>query len=132
MKMLTFLVAGALLVPAHSLLAQDQDRTQTQTQTQTQTRQTIRDREIYGYQLMTRQERNEYRTRMRNAKTAEERERIRAEHHEQMQARAEERGVTLPDMPPAGRGPDSGYGGGMGPGSGGMGGAAGGGGPGGR
>lgn len=66
--------------------------------------QTPQREQIYGSQLMTLQERNEYRDRLRNARSAEERERIRAEHHERMQARARERGVTLPDQPPAGRG----------------------------
>jgi hypothetical protein len=65
---------------------------------------------------MTPQERSEYRGRMRAAKTQEEREHIRKEHHEQMKARAKEKGVTLPDEPPA-----RGMGGGMGPGGGGMG-----------
>lgn len=76
--------------------------------------------QIYGSQLMTRQERLEHRTKLRAAKTAEEREQIRKEHHEKMQQRAKERGVTLPDMParPAGMGPRPG---GMGPGAGGMG-----------
>lgn len=69
---------------------------------------------IYGSQIMTRQERIEYRTRMRAAKTAEERQQIRTEHHERMKMRAQERGMTLPDQPPA-------MGGGMGPGGGGMG-----------
>ena len=70
--------------------------------------------QVYGSQLMTREERVAYRAKMRAAKTPEEREKIRAEHHEQMKVRAKERGVTLPDMPPA-------MGGGMGPGGGGMG-----------
>jgi hypothetical protein len=39
---------------------------------------------------------------MRTAKTAEEREQIRKEHHERMKARAAERGVTLTEEPPAG------------------------------
>jgi hypothetical protein len=58
---------------------------------------------------------------MRNAKTLEEREQIRKEHHEQMKARAQEKGVTLPDEPPArgrGMGPGKGMGPGMGPGGG--------------
>ncbi len=79
--------------------------------------------QIYGSQLMARRERIEYRARMRAAKTARERERIRAEHHRQMQERARERGFKLPDTPPpggAGMGPGGG-GGGMGPGGGGMG-----------
>ena len=85
---------------------------------------------IYGSQLMTRQERSDYRDRMRNAKTAEEREAIRAENHKLMSERAKERGVTLPDEPPAagmgggmgrGMGPGGGMGQGMGTGGGGMG-----------
>jgi len=82
----------------------------------------IRDQDIYGSQMMTVQERNEYRNKMRAAKTAQERERIRAEHHERMKVRAKERGMTLPDEPPAGRGPGMGPGpgGGMGPGGGGR------------
>ena len=107
------LVATGVTVP---ILATDQARAQDQTQAQDQ----IRDQDIYGSQLMTVQERNEYRNKMRSAKTAQERERIRAEHHEQMQVRAKDRGVTLPDQPPAGRGPGMGPGGGgMGPGGGG-------------
>ncbi|MFN4342992.1 MAG: hypothetical protein ACK4FE_13335 [Azonexus sp.] len=79
---------------------------------------------IYGSQLMTRQERIAYRNQLRNAQTAEAREQIRLQHHEQMQLRAKERGVTLPDAPPpqgAGMGRRMGPGGGMGPGMGGMG-----------
>ena len=72
--------------------------------------------QIYGSQLMTKQERIEYRAKLRAAKTAEERERIRKEHHERMKERAKEHGMTLPDEPPErGSGMGSG-GGGMGPG----------------
>lgn len=84
---------------------------------------------IYGSELMTEQERNEHRQRMRNAGTPEERERIRNENHERMSRRAKERGVTLPDepmMPGMGRGSAPGRG--MGPGRGaGQGGQSGGG-----
>lgn len=66
---------------------------------------------IYGSQLMTQQERIEHRNKIRAAKTQMERDQIRAEHHAKMQERAKQRGITLPDMPPAG-----GMGGGMGPG----------------
>jgi uncharacterized membrane protein len=79
---------------------------------------------IYGSQLMTNQERNDFRAKMRNAKTAQEREQIRLEHHKAMQERAKAQGKTLPDMPPA-------MGAGMGPGGGGMGSGGGGMGPGG-
>jgi len=82
---------------------------------------------IYGSQLMTEQERQEYRARMRAATTAQEREQIRLEHHTQMQARAREQGVDLPEEPPMtdmrrGMGPDQGMGPGqgMGQGQGGM------------
>jgi len=83
----------------------------------------IRNRDIYGSQLMTTQERNEYRARMRAAKTREERERIRAENHERMKERAKEHGVVLPDAPPRrgpgmSPGPGMGSGGGMGQGRG--------------
>jgi hypothetical protein len=70
---------------------------------------------IYGSQLMSEQERLLHRDRMRTAKTDEERKRIRAEHHAQMQERAKERGVTLPEEPPArGQGMGMGPGGGQG------------------
>ena len=79
------------------------------------------DAPIYGSQLMTNQERIEYRNKLQAARTAEGREQIRLQHHEQMQLRAKERGVTLPDNPPAkgggqGRGVGPGGGMGMGPG----------------
>ena len=86
--------------------------------------------QIYGSQLMTQQERSEYRAKMRAAKTADEQEQIRKEHHERMKERAKARGVTLPDAPAA-RGGGMGTGGGMGPGGGGMGPGSGGMGPGG-
>lgn len=74
---------------------------------------------VYGNQMMTREERLEQREKMREAKTREERKQLRKEHHDKMKERAKERGVTLPDQPPAQRG-------GMGPGMGGMGGMGGG------
>lgn len=104
---------------------QDQLKTSDQLKTQDRDRDQLRDRDIYGSKLMTSQERNEYRNRMRAAKTAQEREQIRAEHHEQMKVRAKERGVSLPDVPPSGRGPGAGAGGGAGGGGGGGGGGRG-------
>jgi hypothetical protein len=53
---------GALLLSAGFALAVDQEQ-------------------INGNQLMTEQERDEYRAKMRAAKTAEEQEKIRMEHH---------------------------------------------------
>jgi hypothetical protein len=77
---------------------------------------------------MTQQEGNEYRERMRTAKTQQERDQIRAEHHARMQDRAKDRGVSLSDTPPArggAQGPGGGYGAGVGAGPGGGGGGGG-------
>lgn len=122
-RTLIYAAVIAALLPGMATVAMAADQTQDQTRLQTQDQ--IRDDQIYGSQLMTQQERNEYRARMRAAKTVQEQERIRNEHHKQMQARAKERGVTLPDVPPArgggvgpGRGMGPGPGGGMGPGPG--------------
>ncbi len=121
----------ALLIAATSGAWAEEPKTPVKEQAKTQTQQ---QEPIYGSQLMTQQERNAHRAKMRAAKTDQEREQIRLEHHKQMQERAKERGVTLPDVPPAsgkGMGPGSsmgpgpGIGGGMGPGSG-MGGGKGG------
>ncbi|MBZ0093172.1 MAG: hypothetical protein K8F27_13250, partial [Sulfuricellaceae bacterium] len=101
-------LAGALCVSTGFSLAADQEKTQKQEKVQ-----------IYGSQLMTPQERAEYSAKMRSAKTAEERDKIRKEHHESMVERAKARGVSLPDMPPA-RGGGMRPGAGMGPGGGGM------------
>lgn len=109
----TTLMVGTMAFPL-STVAQTTTRDQAKDQTRLQTQ----DR-IYGSQLMTQQEMNEYRERVRLAKTEQERDRIRAEHHDRMAARAKERGVTLPDEPPARAGaPGPGPGGGIGPGPG--------------
>lgn len=71
---------------------------------------------IPGYRLMNDQERNEYREKMRNARSAEERQTVRDEHRKTMEARAAERGVTLPE--PRGPGAAGPRGGGSGKGSG--------------
>ena len=97
-------------------IAADRDRDQGLQQAQDQ---------VYGSQMMTLQERNDYRARMNAAKTGQERDQIRQTHHEQMKERAKQRGVTLPDEPPAGMmdqgmgsgGGMGGPGGGIGPGS---------------
>ncbi|MDH5600073.1 MAG: hypothetical protein OEY78_02090 [Gammaproteobacteria bacterium] len=61
---------------------------------------TFAQQQVYGYQLMTEQERIEHRTKMQSMKTAEEREQYRMEHHRKMQERAKQQGITLPDYPP--------------------------------
>ncbi len=113
-RLLVFVIGGALSLSTGFALAADQEPAQQTIQLQEQ-------EQIYGSGLMTKQERAEYRAKLRAAKTEEEREQIRKEHHERMKERAKAQGVTLPDEPPAiggGMGPG---GGGMGPGRGGMG-----------
>ena len=44
---------------------------------------------------MTNQERIEHRNKLQAAKSAEEREQVRLQHHEQIQLRAKEQGVNL-------------------------------------
>lgn len=94
-------LTSGLLMAASSSFAAEEATVQEQAREQIQTKEQVREKEkIYGSQMMTKQERIEHHSKMRAAKTAEERERIRAEHHEAMKVRAQERGVTLPDAPP--------------------------------
>jgi hypothetical protein len=103
-------VAVMFAVAGNGALAQDQVQSQTQDQMRDQDR--LQD-PIYGSQLMTNAERNEYRMQMRNLKTVKEREAHRLEHHKRMQERAREQGLTLPDTPPTtGKGLGAGSGGG--------------------
>lgn len=73
---------------------------------------------VFGRELMTQEELTEHRAKMRTL-TGEEREAYRLEHHEKMQERAKQRGVTIPDEP-AIRGKGMLRGGGMGQGRGGR------------
>lgn len=80
----TFIVsmaAGALLLSVYPLLAAEQDRIKDKIPTQTKEQE-----RIYGSELMTEKERNEYRERMRNTKTEQERDKIRNEHHDRARA----------------------------------------------
>jgi len=109
------LITGAFLLCALPLTTEVASATEplpTQAQPQEQ-----KQEQIYGSQLMTDQERVEYRARMRATKTPEEREQIRKEHHQAMRERAKAQGLTLPDEPPVGGGL-RGQGMGMGPGGG--------------
>lgn len=118
---LSHILASALLLSIGSVaLAEDQEQVQLQTRDQDRTMIESQDRlsdreQIYGSQLMTSKERAEYRSKMQNMKTQQEREAYRLEHHNLMQERARERGVQLPDSPPAqgmGQGQSVGPGGG--------------------
>lgn len=99
--------AGILSLVAGVAPATDQERVRENVRGKVRTEAKEQER-VYGSQLMTRKERVEYRARMRAAKTEQEREQLRKEHHERMKEKAMERGVTLPDEPPV-------PGGGMGP-----------------
>jgi hypothetical protein len=73
---------------------QTRERTQDRTQAQTQAHAAKgAGTGIYGGNLMTVQERNQYRTELGALKTDEERQQYQARHHEQMQLRAKERGI---------------------------------------
>ncbi|MDO8293482.1 MAG: hypothetical protein Q7T29_11565 [Gallionella sp.] len=101
MKKPTFLwlalpAAMCMMLGANVSVAADQAQAQQKTQSKAQ-----KPELIYGSQLMTPQERTEYRAKMRSLKTKEEREALRMEHHQQMQERAKAKGKTLPDMPMA-------------------------------
>lgn len=65
---------------------------------------------MYGSDLMTPQERDAYIEKLRSAKTQDERLKLRDEHRAEMQKRAKEQGVTLPEPrgPGAGKGPGTG------------------------
>lgn len=52
-----------------------------------------------GWAMMTPKERDEHREQMRAAKTPEECAALRDKHHEQMVARAKERGINMPAQP---------------------------------
>jgi hypothetical protein len=58
-----------------------------------------RDSAIYGWQLMTRGERDAFRARLQAARTPEERLELRMQNHAAMQERARERGVRLRPPP---------------------------------
>lgn len=52
----------------------------------------------WSYSLMTPQERTEHQTKMRSFKTYDECKAYQAEHHQQMEARAKDKGVAMPPM----------------------------------
>lgn len=121
MKRLLYGILIGLLVPAVTALAAEEKKpAPAKKQEQVKKQEEV----VYGRQMMTREEIAEYRARMRAAKTQEERDKIRREHHDKMVVRAKERGVTMPPDPIDRRGPGGGGmgpGKGMGPGGGGMG-----------
>ncbi len=112
---LSAVITALALVGMGNAMAQDQLKTQDQLKPQdqlkdkdqlkTQDRDRLQGQDqdrIYGHELMTDQERLEYRARMRAAKTVQERQRIREEHRLLIDARAKERGVQVIHPNPAG------------------------------
>ena len=65
---------------------------------------------VYGWELMSEQERIQHRETMRSFQTEQEREAYRHEHHQRMVKRARERGIELPDAPRPMGGPGEGMG----------------------
>jgi hypothetical protein len=61
-----------------------------------QDREQLRDRDIYGSNLMSREERQEYRSRLEGMQNVQQWARFRAEHQRSMQERARRDGATLP------------------------------------
>lgn len=104
--LLALSAAMCMMLGANVSVAADQVQAQQKTQSKAQ-----KPELIYGSQLMTTQERTEYRAKMRSLKTKEERDALRMEHHQKMQERAKAMGKTLPDMPTAQGGGAGGCGG---------------------
>jgi hypothetical protein len=103
---IALLTAGTLLIAFSTPFAADKEQTQTKEQAQVQEQE--QDKMIYGWQLMTVEERAQHRAKMQSLNTEKERQAYREEHHKLMQARAREQGVTIPDEPRSGGG--SGFG----------------------
>ena len=80
----------------------EQQQAQDRMRVETQDRARIRDQEIYGHELMTRQELNQYREQMQKMQTAKAREQFQAQHEEKMRARALQQNK---DIVPPGQGP---------------------------
>lgn len=75
-------------IPSH-----DRDRDQDRTHAPDFAR--LSDQDIYGSEVMSMQERNEYRNQLQNAASMEERQQIEARNREMVQAKAKSQGVNL-------------------------------------
>lgn len=114
-RYLLYGLLAAALLPGAATLAVAADQDQPQTGAQTPGNRTPGERgqishsedQIYGSQLMSPEERSDYLDEMRNLKTERQREQFRIQHREQMQERARELGVSLPDEPSQGSRPGS-------------------------
>lgn len=72
---------------------QDRDRDQDRIHTPDFSR--LRDGDMFGREVMSAQERNEYRRQLQDASSPQERQRIEAQHRETVEARARAQGVDL-------------------------------------
>ena len=72
------------------------------TQDETRDRATLRDEDIYGHELMSGEELNQYRKKLQTMRTEKAREQFQAQHEEQMRARALQQNK---DIVPPGQGP---------------------------
>lgn len=90
----------AALLPAMAGMSHAADTDSSMGQGGMQGHEQMRDSDIYGSDLMTSQERSEYRNRLRSARNQQEKDRIEKDHEERMQQRAKERGVAVPEKPP--------------------------------
>ena len=83
-------------VTEHDRLQQrERDRTQKQTSSARTAGAAATAGGIYGGNLMTEQERNEYRERLHSMNTEQERDAFTAQHRQQMQQRSKERNVPI-------------------------------------
>ena len=78
------------------------DRAQPIEQQQAQERARIRDEQIYGHELMTQKELNQYREQMQTMQSTRAREQFQAQHEDKMRARARQQNK---DLVPPGQGP---------------------------
>lgn len=79
---------------------QDQDRLRSRIETRDHA--SLRDDEIYGHELMSRQELNQYRKQIQTTRTAKAREQFELQHEEKMRQRALQQNK---DIVPPGQGP---------------------------
>ena len=91
-RLLPIGMAAVLSLPLLAAIAVENEQLEQKEQAQVQ-------QQVYGWQLMTDEERAEHRAKMRSATSDEERQAYREEHHKLMQARAEAKGLSLPDQP---------------------------------
>ena len=81
---------------------QDRDRDQVRDRIHLQDPASLKNEEIYGHELMSEEELNQYRKQLQNMNTIQEREKYQAQHEKMMRERAMKQGK---DLVPPGQGP---------------------------